>query len=241
MTTEEERKLFWRKKWEEIDIKTEFINFSPSDFMWMILNGNNEQLSAIIYIMFADIQLKADIDYKLEEMENNAALYPYGHLAASKFRYIEILVKMDKNTKDRVRAVKAENKKENNDELQLERPIDPNTQKLEEAMSYEQGLFNQFADFKKHSEFLKKEGYYKLEEGHLCWKHGGNLLLAAYFGTIQERPGNPTCTWANIEKAYNTKNLAQHYYDFKNLNKGKTDKYYEYAKKLSELIDGRIS
>jgi hypothetical protein len=235
------------EKMEKIDVKTEIINLNPSGFMWTILNNNKEQLSTLIIMMFADIQFKVEIINKLEEIENNAGLYPKSYLAASKFRYIESLVEMNENTKDRVLALIKENEKKegkeknNDDELQLMKPIDSNTQKREEAVAFEQMLFNQFADFKKHSEFLKKYGFYVLREGHLRWVHGGNLLLAAYFGMIQERPGNFTCIWANIEKAFNTKNLAQYFCDYKNIRKGKTDKYREYNKILQYLIEGRTS
>jgi hypothetical protein len=234
---------------EEINVKTEIIKTNPSNFMWMILNKNNEQLSALIIMMFADIQLKVEIINKLEEIEKNVALHPYGYMATSKFRYIESLVEMDENTEDRILAVKKENGKEeekdNNDELQIHNTIDPTVQKLEEAVSYEQGLFNKFADFKKHSEFLKKEGFYEVGEGHLRWKLGGNLLLAAYFGMIQDRPGNRRCIWADIEKAFNMilENPAEKNHTLQDLNKrtkkknsGKTHKKQVNNKIIFEVI-----
>jgi len=115
--------------------------------------------------------------------------------------------------------------------------------KLEKDASYEQKLFNLFSIFKKHSNFLKEKGYYKIDGKYLCWDrdHGGNLLLAGYFGGIQDVPGNKRNIWAPIEKAFNTRNLAQQYSDYEKISKGKTAKYDQYDKELRSLIDGKIS
>jgi len=70
----------------------------------------------------------------------------------------------------------------------------------------EKKLFSLFPVFNKHSEFLKLKGYYCVNDDKLVWKHGGNLLLAGYFGMIQDIPGNTRFMWADIERAFNTRN-----------------------------------
>lgn len=104
-------------------------------------------------------------------------------------------------------------------------------------------LFNLFPMFKTHSLFLKEKGYYSSSKGCLIWTptHGGNLLLAAYFGMIQDNPGSGRNIWAPVEKAFNTKYLAQHYSDYETMRKGKTIKYDKYDKELRDLVAGKIS
>jgi len=104
---------------------------------------------------------------------------------------------------------------------------------------HEQRLFNLFPVFNKHSEFLKAKGYYKLAKEKITWVHGGNLLLAGYFGMIQSIPGNPRCMWADIERAFDTKHLSQHYSDYETMRKGKTSKHEKYDKELRDLVSGK--
>lgn len=105
---------------------------------------------------------------------------------------------------------------------------------------HEKELFSIFPVFEKHSEILKTKGYYKIDRDKLTWKHGGNLLLAGYFGMIQDIPGNARNIWAPIEMAFNTKHLAQHYSDYETMRKGKTAKYDKYDKELRYLVKNSL-
>jgi len=105
--------------------------------------------------------------------------------------------------------------------------------------NFEQTLFGLFPVFKIHSEFLKKKGYYEISESNLRWVHGGNTLLAGYFGMIQDIPGTSRFMWSEIESAFNTKHLAQHWSDYETMRKAKTAKHEKYDKELRDLISGK--
>jgi len=105
---------------------------------------------------------------------------------------------------------------------------------------YSLALTNLFPVFEKHSKYLKDNGFYSIDRDKLIWGHGGNLLLAGYFGMIQEAPGLGRCMWSYIEKAFNTRNLAQQYHDYCSVQKGKTAKYKKYDEKLRNLVAGII-
>jgi hypothetical protein len=107
--------------------------------------------------------------------------------------------------------------------------------------SYEQKLYDLFPDFKKHAEYLKAKGYYKTSGENLEWVHGGNVLLAGYFGMIQDKPGTTRFMWAEIERAFNTKHLAQQWSDYETMRKCKTPKHEKYDKELRALVEGNIS
>ena len=105
---------------------------------------------------------------------------------------------------------------------------------------YEKKLFTLFPDFEKHSSYLKEKGYYEVNETNLSWKHGKNLLLALYFGRIQDKPGHTRLMWADIEKAFSTRNLSQHYNDYDSMKRGKTSKHETHAIELINLVKGTI-
>ena len=104
---------------------------------------------------------------------------------------------------------------------------------------YEKNLLSSFPDFEKHSPVLKEKGYYEVNDTNLSWKHGGNFVLAVYFGKIQDKPGCTRLMWGDIERAFNTRNLTQYYKDFEPLKRGKTGKHDTHVKFLIDLISGR--
>ena len=78
----------------------------------------------------------------------------------------------------------------------------------------EQKLFILFPAFEKHSKELKEKGFYEQKGDFLEWKHGKSPTLAFYFGTLQKktkRVGNIGFMWADIESAFNVRNLAQYW------------------------------
>jgi hypothetical protein len=119
-------------------------------------------------------------------------------------------------------------------------PQAPETDDKKIGYSYEQSLFNLFPVFEKHSKYLKDKGFYIINRDQLEWVHGGYLLLAGYFGMIQDIPGNGRCMWSGIEKAFNARNLAQQYHDYISVQKGKTAKYKKFDEELRNLVAGRI-
>jgi hypothetical protein len=104
--------------------------------------------------------------------------------------------------------------------------------------------------FDNHIDYLVEKGYLKIDENCLIWKRGGSIMLAAYFGMLQEHH-NPMKKhkWAHLEKIFKVytegklkyaRNLAQQYKDFEDVKKCKSKKHDKEYKELKALIEGKI-
>jgi hypothetical protein len=104
--------------------------------------------------------------------------------------------------------------------------------------------------FNTHAPYLVEKGYFEAGENCLIWKKGGAIMMAAYFGMLQEHH-NPMkkCKWAPIEKVFkvyidgkfqHARNLSQQYKDFEEVKKCRSEKHDKEYKELKALIEGKI-
>jgi hypothetical protein len=109
-------------------------------------------------------------------------------------------------------------------------------------------LTRDYFRFDLHVPWLIKNNYLEIDKAHLIWKKGGLIMLAAYFGMLQEddRPLIRKCKWAPIEKFFlvltggelkPVRNLAQLYKDFEEVKKCKSNKHDAEYKELKSLIE----
>ncbi|GHV02284.1 hypothetical protein FACS189485_02300 [Spirochaetia bacterium] len=111
----------------------------------------------------------------------------------------------------------------------------------------EEDLFNKsyFYGFQTHLPTLKKGEYITETPTGLVWndKKGGNLMLAAYFGMLQNRKFERSKNeWSIVEKVFNTKHLSQSWSDLESVRKGKSnkwDKEYKYLKNLIKSLGSK--
>jgi hypothetical protein len=112
-------------------------------------------------------------------------------------------------------------------------------------------LDKEYYFFKSHVAFLEKQEYLKTEDGYLVWEKGGIIMLAAYFGMLQEKH-NPTKNrkWKLLEmnfkvcvngKSEQPRNLAGQFKDFEEIRRCKSNKHNKEIEELTALINGKIN
>jgi hypothetical protein len=108
---------------------------------------------------------------------------------------------------------------------------------------------DRFFRFELHFPYLKEMGYITKKDDFLLWEKGGQIMLAAYFGMLQEKNDRTkNRQWAPIEKVFKVyidgeitqaRNLAAQYKDFEEIKKCISSKHDKEIQELTRLIDGK--
>jgi hypothetical protein len=124
------------------------------------------------------------------------------------------------------------------------------TKPVKQSNCPEDSLPEECYKFKLHLPYLEGREYVKRDGDGFVWMKGGSIVLAAYFGMLQEHNNSmKSCKWAAIERIFKVdsnndikqaRNLASHYNDFEKVRKCKSSKHDNEIKELENLVQGKI-